>query len=227
MLHIVATPIGNLEDVSIRQATTLAAAEIILAEDTRSAYFLLEKIPKLFDITIQNNQKVISYYKEKEFEKLPQIMEWLHEGKNIVLISDAGMPAISDPGFLLIKTAIRQEIPFVVVPGVSAVTTALLYSGFNPQNFMFLGFLPKRPNDIRKLLEKTKQVKRLFSDAVFVFFESPHRINATLTLMNEVIPEAEICVTRELTKMYEESVRGSAKILQDYDYKGEITVVFS
>lgn len=226
MLYIVCTPIGNLEDLSIRQAKSIAQAEIILAEDTRSAHNLRSKIPELFNFTIHPDQKVVSYYKDKEFEKLPQVMNWLHEGKEVALISDAGMPGISDPGFLLFKTAIRQEVPFVVIPGPSAVTTSLLYSGLNPQNFMFLGFLPKRPNDIKKILEKTKQVKTIFKDVVFVCFDSPNRINETLGLMHEIIPQSDICVTRELTKIYEEAIRGTAEELKNKEFRGEITIVF-
>lgn len=227
MLYVVGTPIGNLEDSSLRQAKTLAHADVILAEDTRSAQFLLQKICEMFSIPRNAEQKLISYYKEKEFEKLPQIVEWLQEGKNIALISEAGMPGISDPGLLLIKTAIKKEIPFTVIPGPSAFTTALLHSGLNPQNSMFLGFLPKKSSDLRKVLQKTWEVKTIFPEAVFVAFESPNRINQTLAVMSEIIPAAEVCVTRELTKKFEEVLRGSAVELKDKDFKGEITIVFS
>lgn len=227
MLYIVGTPIGNLEDLSIRQAKTLASAQVILAEDTRSAHILLQKIPVLFGIEVNTNQKVISYYKDKEFEKLPQVIELLEEEKEVALISDAGMPSISDPGYLLIKTAIKRNHPFTVIPGPSAVTTSLLYSGMNPQHFMFLGFLPKRSSELRKILDKTKKVKEVFDNVVFVAFESPNRINVTLQEMSEILPTSEICVTRELTKIYEEAIRGTADELKDKEYKGEITLIFA
>ncbi|HLL61398.1 MAG TPA: SAM-dependent methyltransferase, partial [Candidatus Nitrosocosmicus sp.] len=156
MLHIVGTPIGNLDDLSYRQAQTLGLADIILTEDTRSATAVLNKIPDLFGISLSPNQKLIPYYKEKEFEKLPQIIGWLEEDKNIALISESGLPLISDPGLLLIKTVIKKNIPYTVIPGPTAVTTSLLYSGFDPQNFMFLGFLPKKRNEICKIIEKIK-----------------------------------------------------------------------
>lgn len=225
MLYIVGTPIGNLEDLSIRQAKTLSQAEIILAEDTRSTSFLIEKIKEKFNYSINPNQKIISYYKEKEFEKLPEILEWLEDGKHIALASEAGMPVISDPGFLLISTCIKRNIPFTVIPGPSAVTTAVVYSGFNPKQYMFLGFLPKKESELIKLIGKIKEVKKLFSDCIFVAFDSPMRINESLKLLKEHYADGEVVVTRELTKKFEEIVRGKAEELLKREYKGEITLL--
>ena len=143
MLYVVATPIGNLDDLSIRQAKTLATSDIILAEDTRSAHTLLDAIKKRFILPVTCST-VWSYYKEKEFEKLPEIIELLKQNKNISLISEAGTPLISDPGYLLVKNCIQRNLPMTVIPGASAITTALIYSGFNPHQHMFFGFFPKK-----------------------------------------------------------------------------------
>ncbi|MDO8497703.1 MAG: 16S rRNA (cytidine(1402)-2'-O)-methyltransferase [bacterium] len=225
MLYIVGTPIGNLDDMSIRQAKTLSQAEIILAEDTRSTSFLIEKIKEKFNYSINPNQKIISYYKEKEFEKLPEILEWLEDGRNIALSSEAGMPLISDPGFLLISTCVKRNIPFTVIPGPSAVTTAVVYSGFNPKQYMFLGFLPKKESELIKLIGKIKEVKKLFPDSIFVAFDSPMRINESLKLLQEHYIEGQVVVARELTKKFEEITREKIKELEEREYKGEITLV--
>lgn len=225
MLYIIATPIGNLDDLSIRQAKTLAASDIILSEDTRSANILSSVIRQRFDFKFKSNQKIISYYKEKEFEKLPEVIEYLKENKNVCLISESGTPLISDPGYLLIKTAVKEKIPLTVIPGPSAVTTALVYSGFNPNQFMFLGFPPKKPSQKTQLINKLSLIKKSFPNMVFVFFESPQRIIATLQLFNKLKFGDEIVICREMTKMFEEIVRGKAGDLINRPYKGEITVV--
>lgn len=227
MLSIVATPIGNLDDLSIRQAKILTSSDIILAEDTRSAKILLDACLTRFQIPITNNQppKLISYYKEKEFEKLPEVIDLLKQGKNISLISEAGTPLVSDPGYLLVKTCIKKNIPITVIPGPSAVTTALIYSGFNPQQHMFLGFFPKKESQILQLINKLKQIKTIFPDVVFVFYESPLRINQTLQLINQAKLNVEAVICREMTKKFEEIVRGPIEKLIERDYKGEITVV--
>lgn len=227
MLYVVGTPIGNLYDLSYRQGKILSEAEIILTEDTRSTGQLLIKIRELFDFEINTNQRLISYYKEKEFEKLPEIIDWLEEGKLIALISQAGMPLISDPGSLLMKSVIQKHIPYTVVPGPSAVTTALLHTGWKTEQFMFLGFLPKKQNDLKKILEKIKQVKSIFKDVVYIAFESPNRINDTLKIISEILPDSRITITRELTKKFEEVIHGSPSELINREYKGEITLLIS
>lgn len=225
MLYIVSTPIGNLEDISFRQAVTLAQSEVILAEDTRSAHLLLSKMNELYGLPQQSNRKVISFYKNNEFEKVPDVLQWLKEGMEISLISEAGTPVISDPGYLLVKHVIKLGLPFTVIPGPSAVTTALIHSGFNPQQFMFIGFLPKRSTEIKKLLTKLIQVKQLMKNTVFVFFESPHRIKDTLLLIQEISPESILSISREMTKKFEETRRGTATELLAFEYRGELTVV--
>lgn len=232
MLYIVSTPIGNLDDISIRQAKTLTSSDIILAEDTRSAKILLdgikERLPELIGGTgIARNASttVWSYYKEKEFQKLPEIVELLKEGKNISLISDAGTPLVSDPGYLLVKSCIERDLPITVIPGPSAITTALVYSGFNPQEHMFLGFLPKKESQLNILIEKLKQIKKIFPDMVFVFYESPLRVVETLQSIKRLKWDVEMVICREMTKKFEEVIREPIDKMISREYKGEITIV--
>lgn len=227
MLYVVGTPIGNLEDLSIRQAKTIIMADIILTEDTRSTGYLLEKIKLLFSLVPSDSQRLISYYKEKEFEKLPEIIDLLKEDKNIALISQAGMPLISDPGSLLIKTSVKEQIPIVVVPGPTAFTTALVASGFSFDSFTFLGFLPKKESLLKKILLKIKDIKNILPKTVFTAYESPERINKTLEIINELLPDSEVVVAREMTKKFEEVVRGAPLELLKRTYKGEITLVIT
>jgi len=232
MLFVVATPIGNLEDLSIRQAKTLASSDIILAEDTRSAAILLQQIVQKFNLALNPSQKLISYYKEKEFEKLPEILNRLKEGKKISLISQSGMPLISDPGYLLTKACIKEKLPFTVIPGPSAVTTALVHSGFNSSKFIFLGFFPKKQSQIIQLIKRMSNIKKFFPDIIFAFYESPQRINRTLQCFTKLVFSQEtlnwnpdIVICREMTKKFEEIIRGKAKDLIQRKYKGELTIV--
>lgn len=228
MLYVVATPIGNLDDISIRQAKTLVSSDIIIAEDTHSAHILFEAIKTRFSYLLSSISylpTIISYYKEKEFEKLPEIIDFLKQDKNISLISKAGTPLISDPGYLLVKTCLKKNIPVTVIPGPSAIVTALIYSGFNPQSHMFLGFFPKKQSPLFQLINRLKQIKIIFPDMVFVFYESPLRINQTLQCFIDSGWEPEIVLCREMTKKFEEIIRGPIDELLKRTYKGEITVV--
>lgn len=225
MLSIVATPIGNLDDLSLRQAEAILSADFILAEDTRKAGLLIKRTEESFNHPRNQGQKLISFYKEVEFKKLPEILEWISNDFTVCLISDAGMPGISDPGYLLISHVIKKKLPYTVVPGPSAVTTAVIHSGFNPEQFMFGGFLPKKKGAIEKVLKQWKAIKELNNDMLIVFFEAPHRINETLALLEEHFPDSKLAVCRELTKLHEEIVRGTAAELKDGKYRGEITVV--
>ena len=224
MLNIISTPIGNLDDLSIRQAKTLATSDIILAEDTRSAQTLLDAVKKRLNIPVVCST-VWSYYKEKEFQKLPEIIDLLKEGKNISLISEAGTPLVSDPGYLLVSSCIKRNLPITVIPGPSAITTALVYSGFNPQEHMFLGFFPRRENQIIQLIDRLKQIKTIFPEMVFVLYESPLRIKETLRCIDTSKLNVEVVICREMTKKFEEIIRGPVEEMIKRDYKGEITVV--
>ncbi len=225
MLYIVATPIGNLDDLTLRAAKTLMQSDVILAEDTRSWEIVKQAIVKRFNFKKNLNQKVVSYYQEKEFEKLPEVLALLEEGKIVSLISESGMPAISDPGTLLIKTVIKKSLPLQVLPGPTAYVTALAYAGFGFANSLLIGFLPKKASELRKTINKIKKLKELEPDMLFVFYESPNRINQTLTFINELIPDSDLVICRELTKKFEEITRGKAKELLKRTYRGEITVV--
>ena len=224
MLYIVSTPIGNLDDLSLRQAKTLAASDIILAEDTRSAKTLLDAIKVRFNLPVVCST-VWSYYQEKEFEKLPEIIDLLKQEKNISLISEAGTPLVSDPGYLLVRSCIQRNIPVTVIPGPSAITTALVYSGFNPWEHMFFGFFPKKESQIIQLIDRLKKIKTIFPDMVFVFYESPLRINNTLQSIKRLKWNVEVVICREMTKKFEEIIRGPIDELIKRDYKGEVTVV--
>lgn len=221
MLYIVGTPIGNLDDLSIRQAKTIASVDVILTEDTRSTGKLLERIKSSFSFDRNPDQRLISYYKEKEFEKLPEVLDLIKGGKNIALISESGMPLISDPGSLLVKELIKRNIKFEVIPGPNAAVTALVHSGFNITNFTFLGFLPKKESQIKKLFSAI----RPSNHSTIVFYESPNRINNTLKILDELFPTSEVVIARELTKKFEEIIRGKPKNLIGKKYKGELTVV--
>jgi len=228
MLYLVGTPIGNLEDLSLRQAKTILTADVVLAEDTRSAETLLSAAERLFSMQRNPTGKVISYYKEREFEKLPYILELLAEGKNIALISEAGMPLISDPGGLLASHCRKKNIPFTVVPGPTSVTTALVLAGNTSHTWTFLGFLPRKENELRKLIEKMKQVPSFGkNDHVFVAFESPERFVDTMKVFAETNPTATITVCREITKMYEEVLSGTPVELTKNKLRGEIVLIIS
>lgn len=228
MLYLVGTPIGNLEDLSLRQAKTILTADILLAEDTRSAETLLSAAERLFSLSRNSAQIVVSYYKEREFEKLPYILSLLVDNKNVALISEAGMPSISDPGALLAHHCRKNNIPFTVIPGPTSITTALALAGNSSHTWTYLGFLPKKPNDIKRLVEKLKLVP-LFEkkDHVFVAFESPERYIDTMKLFSDIIPTATISVCRELTKKFEEVLIGHPAELAKKPIRGEIVLILS
>jgi 16S rRNA (cytidine1402-2'-O)-methyltransferase len=255
-LSIVSTPIGNLDDLSIRAARTLLEADIILAEDTRSVQTLLKRAREImindqFSISEtpsyptgghSPNQKldpdlhwddkgnenhppkIVSYYKEVEFEKLPDIIEWLEDGLHVALVSEAGMPIISDPGYLLVHTAQKHHIPLTVIPGPSAVHTALVASGVKFDQYQFLGFLPKKDKEKGKLFDTLRAMQESLGKTklVFVAFESPERVQDTLTLLYEKHPGCTVVLCRELTKRFEEIVFQPSPTTS---YRGEIVLI--
>ena len=217
-LYIVSTPIGNLEDITLRALRILKEVDLIAAEDTRHTGILL----KHFGI----QKPLTSYFEGNEFKKREWILSRLKQGDRIALVSDAGTPGISDPGFRLIQIAIRNQIPIVPIPGPSAVITALSVSGLPTDAFLFKGFLPhksKKRKDLLKQLVETKET--------LIFYESPHRINETLKDILEILGDREIVLTRELTKVYEEVLRGKVSEVQNQlaekKIRGEITLVIS
>ena len=215
-LYIVSTPIGNMEDITLRALRILKEVDLIAAEDTRRTGLLL----KHFEI----QTPLTSYFEGNELKKRGYILSKLKEDKNIALVSDAGTPGISDPGFRLIQLAIENQISIVPIPGPSAVITALSVSGLPTDAFLFQGFLPHKSKKRRDLLKELEEVRE-----TLIFYESPHRFSETLKDILEILGDREIVLTRELTKVYEEIMRGKVSQIQNMigerKLKGEITLV--
>ncbi|MDD2871438.1 MAG: 16S rRNA (cytidine(1402)-2'-O)-methyltransferase [Candidatus Gracilibacteria bacterium] len=225
MLYIVATPIGNLEDITYRAVRILSEVDSIACEDTRTSATLLNR----YDI----KKPLISYHSHSGQTKTDKIIEQLKKGQNIALISDAGTPGISDPGYILIKEAIMEGIEVVPIPGVTAFTTALMGSGMQMNHFLYLGFLPvkKGRQTLFKMLVERKNNKK--EDETVVIYESVHRIVRTLKEIGEYFgSEHNIVVARELTKKFEEFKRGNVGEIVEYfennpgKVKGEFVVLF-
>ena len=197
-LFIVGTPIGNLGDMSPRAVETLREVDLIAAEDTRTAAMLLEK----FGIT---GAKILPNHKFNEGNAAYGFVQDLLQGKNIALVTDAGMPCVSDPGYLLVEAAVAAGVPVTAVPGPCAAVTAVAVSGFNALSFAFYGFLPRSAGDIRKVL---RRVEKEYSP-LSVFYESPNRITDTVELVAEVLPDFRVCVCNDLTKKFERIYRGT------------------
>lgn len=198
-LFVVPTPIGNLEDITLRAIRILQEADVVVCEDTRQTMKLLSHL--------KISKQLISFYTQNQLKRIPQIISMLENGKKIALVSDCGTPAISDPGYYLIKEAIDKNITVVPLPGACALITALVGSGLTTDSFVFLGFLKKKTGKMKKELEQAKSVQK-----TIVFYESPHRILKTLETCKEVFGEqTKIVLARELTKKFEEFIRGTIK----------------
>ena len=215
-LYLVATPIGNLEDITFRAINTLKMVDIIYCEDTRTSLKLLNH----YDI----KAPLHSYHLFNENEISNKIINNINEGKNVAIISDAGMPVISDPGWVAVNEAIKNDVEVVIVPGVSAGITALVGSGLNSYQYYFAGFFNSKKTKREKELEKL--IKR---EETIVFYESPHRIEETLRIIDKLYQDRQIVIARELTKKHEEYLRGTAKeMLEVIDtIKGELVVLIS
>jgi 16S rRNA (cytidine1402-2'-O)-methyltransferase len=216
-LYLVATPIGNLEDMTFRAIRILKEVNLIAAEDTRQSRKLLTH----FEIAT----RIVSYHEHNKQASGPELVRLLLEGQSIALVSDAGLPAISDPGYDLVRMAVEQGVPVVPVPGANAALSALIASGLPTERFAFVGFLPREKKDQTKVLEELQHVQD-----TLLFYESPHRVEKTLTRMAEVWgPERQICLARELTKRYEEFLRGTIaeclEHLTQYPPQGEYCVI--
>ncbi|MCR4663433.1 MAG: 16S rRNA (cytidine(1402)-2'-O)-methyltransferase [Endomicrobiaceae bacterium] len=199
VLFVVPTPIGNLEDITLRAIRILQEVDTIVCEDTRQTIKLLSHL--------KISKPLISFYTQNQLKRIPQIISMLENGKNIALVSDCGTPAISDPGYYLIKEAIDKNITVVPLPGACALITSLVGSGLTTDSFVFLGFLKKKTGKMKKELEQAKSVRK-----TIVFYESPHRILKTLEICKEVFDEqTKVVLARELTKKFEEFIRGTIK----------------
>lgn len=218
MLYVVATPIGNLGDITLRAVEALKSVDVIAAEDTRRSGLLLKHL--------EIKKPFVSYHEHNEAARTTELVERLGRSENVALITDAGTPGLSDPGLRLIRECIKRELPFTIIPGASSILMALLGSGFSTDKFSFRGFLPvksgQRERELRAATER---------DETTIFFESPYRLTKTLAACIDIIPERQLCVARELTKKFEEFRRGAASELlahyQAHPPKGEIVLVIS
>ena len=218
MLYVVATPIGNLGDITLRALEVLKSVDLVAAEDTRHSGVLL----KHFEI----KKPFVSYHEHNEAARTAELVERLARGENIALITDAGMPGLSDPGLRIVRECINRELPFTIIPGPSSIPIALLGSGFATDKFSFRGFLPVKSGQRERELRIAAE-----SRETTLFFESPYRVLKTLQVCTEIMPERHLCIARELTKKFEEFRRGTASELlahyQAHPAKGEIVLVVS
>ncbi len=224
ILYIVATPIGNLQDITLRAIKTLQSVDAIACEDTRKTGFLLQRI-----FPQRPKPRLISYYEQNELQRIPEIINALKNGLNVALVSDAGTPIVSDPGFKLVREAIREGIKVESIPGPSSVISALTVSGLPTDKFLFLGYPPRKPGHRIKFFQKiTPSLSSVGVTAIL--FESPHKLIRTLEEMKEVFGDIDIVICRELTKIHEEIRR--EKVSQSLDHftkvapKGESVILF-
>jgi 16S rRNA (cytidine1402-2'-O)-methyltransferase len=213
-LLVCATPIGNLEDVTLRVLRALGEADVIACEDTRRTRVLLDRHGI-------HGASLVSLHEHNERARAPQLTDRVRAGETVALVSDAGMPLISDPGYALVQACIREALPIEVLPGPSAVLSALILSGLPPDRWRFVGFLPRKRGQRERLLADTAET--------LVAFESPRRLSATLEMLAHVDPRRPVAVCRELTKLHEEVSRGpAAELAKRYGErppKGEVVLV--
>ncbi len=215
-LYLIPTPIGNLEDITYRSLRMLKEVDFIAAEDTRNT----KKLCNYFEITTP----LISYHEHNKEQSGRKIIDLLKDGKDIGLVSDAGMPSISDPGYEIVVEALQEKLYVVPLPGANAALTALIASGVVSQPFYFYGFLDRQKKEKKKELERLKK----FTDT-FILYESPHRLKDTLSLMHEILGDRSIVVSRELTKKFEEFTRGNISdvlaLFEEQGIKGECCII--
>lgn len=216
MLYIIATPIGNLEDITLRALRILGEVDIVLAEDTRKTSLLL----KHFGIS----KKLISFYEHNEEKKISLVVEELKNGKSIALLSSAGAPSVSDPGYKLIRECRRQKLPLTAVPGPSSIINALVLSSLPREKFVFLGYMPRKKSARKKILEQAKN-----AGAAIVFFESPYRLLSALKDLKEILGGRKVAIAREMTKKFEEvlefSMDEAVEHFEKNKPKGEFTLI--
>jgi 16S rRNA (cytidine1402-2'-O)-methyltransferase len=215
-LYLVGTPIGNLEDITLRALRILREADRIAAEDTRHTQKLLQH----YEIA----RPLVSYHEHNEMTRAPELLIALEQGAKIALVSDAGTPLVSDPGYRLVALCLRHQIPVVPVPGPSALLAALSASGLPTEEFLFVGFLPQRGGERRRALERLR-----IEDRTMIFYEAPHRIAECVADALEILGDRPACLAREVTKLYEEFRRGTLSTLkaslEERPARGEITLL--
>ena len=218
MLYVIATPIGNLADITLRALEVLKNVDVVAAEDTRHSGLLL----KHFGI----KKPFLSYHEHNEAARTAELVQRLARGEKVALITDAGTPGLSDPGLRLIRACIERELPFTIIPGPSAILTALLGSGFSTEKFSFRGFLPVKSGQRERELCAAAE-----RECTSIFFESRYRLVKTLEACVQIMPDRQLCVARELTKKFEEFRRGTAADLfahyTAHPAKGEIVLLIS
>lgn len=211
-LYIVGTPIGNLEDITLRALKTLKEVDIVASEDTRHTSILLQK----YDI----KKPLVSYYKQKENEMADKICDMISEGKNVALVTDAGMPAISDPGAILVRKARSKGLDIEVVPGPTAVCSAVALAGLKGRGFIFVGFLPEKKKDKDEILDSVK-----VSGMPIVFYVAPHDLSETLSYLHEKLGDRPVYACKELTKIHETVYSGTLGEIEIESEKGEFVVI--
>ncbi|OGY23523.1 MAG: 16S rRNA (cytidine(1402)-2'-O)-methyltransferase [Candidatus Woykebacteria bacterium RBG_13_40_15] len=220
-LFLVATPIGNLSDISKRAIETLEKVDLVACEDTRRTGLLLQQLGL--------KKNLISYYEENELKQIPNIVNELKAGKNVALVTDSGTPSVSDPGFRLVRKAVANGINVDSIPGPSAVLTALTISSLPTNQFFFFGFPPPKEGKRKELFSKIKEMQKI-SKFTAIFFESPYKLITNLTNLQEIFGDIDIVICRELTKVYQEVRR--EKVSQSLEHfskqkpKGEFTILF-
>ena len=215
-LYLVGTPIGNLEDITLRALRILKEVDLIACEDTRHTQKLLSH----YDIA----KTLVSYHEHNEMTRSPELLIKLEDGAKIALVSDAGMPLVSDPGYRLVTLCVRHKIRVVPIPGPSAMLAALAGSGVPSEEFLFVGFLPARSGERRRMLERLRIEER-----TIIFYEAPHRIAESIADAREILGDRPACIAREVTKLHEEFLRGKLSHLEESlterPARGEITLV--
>jgi 16S rRNA (cytidine1402-2'-O)-methyltransferase len=215
-LYLVATPIGNLEDITLRALRVLKEADQIACEDTRHTQKLLSH----YDI----HKPLVSYHEHNEMTRAPELVLAMEQGAEIALVSDAGMPLVSDPGYRLVTLSLRHRLPVIPIPGPSALLASLSASGLPNEEFLFAGFLPARTAERRRALERLR-----IEDRTIIFYEAPHRIEETLRDAREILGDRPACLAREVTKLHEEFRRGLlselAQSVSERPARGEITLL--
>lgn len=224
ILYIVSTPIGNLNDITLRAMDLLSRVLFVACEDTRRTGLLLQKLIKR-----PTDQQLISYYEQNEKQRIPQVISVLKQGFDVALVSDAGTPLISDPGFKLVRQARQEGIKVEPIPGASSVLTALVSSGLPTDKFMFVGYPPHKSGHRLTFFKNIKAIQEFIKQTV-VFFEAPHKLKTTLTDLQAVFGDIDIVLARELTKLHEESLQ--IKLTDAVNHytkktpKGEYVVLF-
>lgn len=228
-LFIVSTPIGNLEDITIRAIKTLFSVDVILCEDTRHTGNLLNELRKRYPTLVTDKKpELIAYYDEIEDKKIPEVIDALTQGRTIALVSDAGTPLISDPGFRLVRECIKRNIKVESMPGASAILTALTSSGLPSDKFFFVGYLPEKQGQRMKLLKDLGEMNKLVA-STYIAYCAPHKLEQTLIDMKEALGEIDLAVARELTKIHEEVWKGTVTQALDHfqNPQGEFVLLFN